>query len=124
MLDRLFPRRGRPAPAFQDIYDRIVRLRGLPPATDYAAIDRQRDFRTVFRSNAAGRRVLAQILDRCRVCERSFMPGDGSETARREGMRDVGLWLVDVLAEDTIDRPRSAESEAPDMPDAVTGERI
>lgn len=123
MLYRLFSRRGRSAPAFQDIYDRIAAIRDLPFTADYAAIDRQRDFRTVFRSGAAGRRVLAQILDRCRVCERSFVPGDGSETVRREGMRDVGIWLVDVLAEDIGDRPHSAEAEAPARPDAAAGDR-
>lgn len=51
------------------------------------------------------------------------MPGDGAETARREGMRDVGLWLVDVLAEDFGDRPHSADAEAPAGPGAITGER-
>lgn len=62
MLDRLFPRRRGPVPAFQDMCDRIARMRDVPPAMDYAPLDRQRDFRTVFRTSPAGRRVLAQIL--------------------------------------------------------------
>lgn len=120
MFDRLFSWRGRLARASDNAFDLSASIRGLLPHAGYTAIDRQRDFQTVFRSTPAGRRVLAQLLERCRVCDRSYVPGDSLETARREGLRDAGLWLVDILAEDSADRPRSAQADAPD---AGTGER-
>tara|TARA_R110000868_G_scaffold4155_23_gene25482 strand:- start:8760 stop:9155 length:396 start_codon:yes stop_codon:yes gene_type:complete len=122
MFDRLFARRGRPAPAFRHIDELTAPLGDLPQGAGYTAIDRHRDFQAVFRSTPAGRRVLAQILERCRVCRRSFVPGDGFETARREGMRDAGLWLVGILAEDPggpAGRPRSAEADAPDAAESA-----
>lgn len=113
MFDRLFARCGRPARARRDAFDIAARIRDLLPAAEYSGSDRRRDFHAVFRATPAGRRVLAQVLQRCRVCAHSYMPGDGLETARREGMRDVGLWLIDILAEDGAELPGSAEADAP-----------
>ena len=77
----------------------------------YGAADRARDFRALFRDTPAGRRVLAQLFARCRVIDRAYVPGDGAETARREGMRDVGLWLLDILGEDATAPAATAEAE-------------
>jgi hypothetical protein len=114
MFDRLFARPRPPARNPRYAYGLMAQIRDTLPATGQTARDRQRDFRAVFRSTPAGQRVLAQILDRCRVCGRSYVPGDSHETARREGARDTGLWLLDILADDDTERPRAAEADAPD----------
>lgn len=111
MFNRLF---ARPLRAARPLYDadRVrTRLHAALPGAEYTPVDRRGEFRSVFREAPVGRRVLAQVLDRCRVCERSFVPGDSLETARREGMRDIGLWLLEVLADDAADRPGTAEAE-------------
>lgn len=116
MLHRLFRRRAQRAP-MPDAYALATRLAADSPPAGYGAADRTRDFRAVFRATPAGRRVLAQLLARCRVCARSHVPGDALETARREGMRDVGLWLLDMFDE-AADAPATAEDEP-----VVTGDR-
>ena len=119
MFNRLLARFRRDARPLHDACSVRTRLYAEMPAAAYTADDRRREFRSVFRSTPGGRRVLAQVLDRCRVCERSFVPGDSLETARREGMRDTGLWLLEILADDAADRPGTAQAEpAPsDAPD-------
>jgi hypothetical protein len=84
-------------------------------AGTYSATDRRRDFISVFEATPAGQRVLAQLLDRCRTAGRSYVPGDSLETARREGQRDIGLWLMDILDEGEIDQPATAEDFRPHM---------
>lgn len=111
MFNRLFARSRRYARPFHDADHVWTRLNEDMPTQPYPADDRCRDFRRVFRATPAGRRALAQILERSRVCERSFVPGDSLETARREGMRDTGLWLLEILADDAPDRPATAEAE-------------
>lgn len=81
----------------------------LPPG--YDATDRVRDFRRALADTAEGRQVLSQILSRCRVWERSYVPGDTHETARREGMRDVGLWLLNVLERVPLNQHSVAEAD-------------
>lgn len=83
---------------------------GVEPPIGYRAEDRYRDFRLALCGTPAGRHVLAQILARCRVWERSYVPGDTHETARHEGMRDVGLWLLQVVNTDPAEMPTDAES--------------
>jgi hypothetical protein len=114
MFDRLFARPGAPARNTRNADGLVAQIRDALPTTGQTPRDRQRDFRAVFRSSPAGHRVLAQILDRCRVCGRSYVPGDSHETARREGVRDTGLWLLDILAENDVARPASAEADVPD----------
>ena len=108
MPHRLFRRRAVRA---ADPFVVADRLRAGLPEGPYTETDRARDFRAVFRATPAGRRVLAQVLERCRVCARSHVPGDTHETARREGMRDVGLWLLDMTGEGDVTRPATAEDE-------------
>lgn len=84
---------------------------GDAPPPGYSAEDRRRDFRLAFLDAPAGRRALAQLLARCRVWERSFVPGDTHETARREGMRDVGLWLLEIVNADPAAAPATADTE-------------
>jgi hypothetical protein len=67
------------------------------PGRGYAAAERARDFRRAFAETPEGERVLAQILVRCLLWERCYVAGDALETARREGMRDVGLWIMETL---------------------------
>lgn len=110
MLKRLFSL-YRSAPICGLVLTRILRRHS--PAPDYGAADRQRDFQAVFDQTPEGPRVLAQIVARCRVADRSYVPGDSLETARREGQRDIGLWLIGILTADFADRPRSAEEHAP-----------
>lgn len=112
MFDRFFRRRGSARRAPVDLLATVQHIRAQF-ARNYTVIDRQRDFHAVLRATPAGKRVLSQILDRSRACERSYVPGDSLETARREGMRDIGLWLIDMVTDDRPGRPRSAEAEAP-----------
>tara|TARA_R110002072_G_scaffold24763_12_gene83756 strand:+ start:1683 stop:2042 length:360 start_codon:yes stop_codon:yes gene_type:complete len=111
MFNRVFARvRGRVHPGHDSGRVRR-RLRHDMPGATYTEEDRRREFRGVFHAAPAGGRVLAQLLDRCRVCDRSFVPGDSLETARREGMRDIGLWLLDILEGDPPARARTAEAD-------------
>lgn len=116
MFNRLITRSRRHARARHDAYSVRTRLHAEMPTAPYTVEDRRRDFRGIFRATPAGCRVLAQVLDRCRVCDRSFVPGDSLETARREGMRDAGLWILEILVDDVSDRPGTAEAE-PALPD-------
>lgn len=114
MFNRLFRRRGAAASiphALPDALRVIETLRSDMPDRGYTAADRGRDFREVFAASPAGRRVFAQILTRSRVCARSHVPGDAYETARREGMRDLGLWLLDLTGEMAPTPPATAEAE-------------
>jgi hypothetical protein len=111
MFQRFMAGRCARAGMMPDPYRLRTRLNDDSPSQPYRAADRRRDFRDVFEATPAGRRVLAQILDRCRVCDRSFVTGDSLETARREGMRDTGLWLLEILADDVADRPGTAEAD-------------
>lgn len=86
-----------PAPMAGDPIAFSARVAGDLPDADYTAVDRFRDFRRTFVDAETGRRVLAQILTRCQLWERSFVPGDPYETARREGMRDIGLWIMEIV---------------------------
>jgi hypothetical protein len=109
MTIRPFQRRGAAAPS-ADPLALSQRLANALPG-HYGTADRARDFRTLFREMPAGRRVLAQVLARCRVLDRAYVPGDAAETARREGMRDVGLWLLEILGEDGTAPAATAEAE-------------
>ena len=88
----------------------------------YSAVDRRSDFRATFESGAAGRRVLAQILVKCRVGDRSYVPGDSHETARREGQRDVGIWLLDLLSAENEHSATTAEDDEPSRP--LSGDHV
>ncbi len=81
-----------------------------PPGGSHA-IDRRKDFRSLFQSTPEGRRVLAEILVRCQLWERSYVPGDAYETARREGMRDIGLWIMEIVDDEPGEPPHTAETE-------------
>lgn len=81
------------------------------PDRKYSALDRHREFGRLFEGGPEGRRVLAQILMRCLVWDRSHVPGDPYETARREGMRDVGLWIMEIVNAEPADVPQTAETE-------------
>ncbi len=111
MFDRFFAVCRRPGRSGPDSYCVRTRLRDDMPPQSYTVEDRRRDFRAVFEATSSGRRVLAQILERCRVSDRSYVPGDSLETARREGMRDTGLWLLENLGDAVADRPGTAEAE-------------
>lgn len=115
MFDRFCGRRERIAPADRDPVRLAERMRrdapDSDPQADYSHASRRRDFRAVLRETPAGRRVCAQILGRCGVLGRSHVPGDPLETARREGMREIGLWLLDIVAEERQSPPEVAEDE-------------
>ena len=87
------------------------RIAGDLPARGYTARDRQRDFKHVFEAGAEGRRVLAQLLMRCQVWERSYVTADTHESARREGMRDIGLWIMELINTEPVDGPETAATE-------------
>ena len=116
MFHRLFNRRGPGFCAPSALFGVDTSLAQSLPR-NYTSIDRQRDFQAVLRATPAGRRVFAQIVERSHAVERSYVPGDSLETARREGMRDIGLWLIEIVRDDRVGKPLSAEAEAPD--DAV-----
>lgn len=84
---------------------------GDTPSRGYTALERSNDFKRVLQHTPEARRVLAQILVRCQLWERSYVPGDSHETARREGMRDIGLWIMEIVNDDPIDEPHTAETE-------------
>lgn len=110
MFNRLF-RRRRIAASGPDPKSVIQILRSDVPDRDYTAVDRGRDFRETFTSTPAGRRVFAQILARSRVCARSHVSNDACETARREGMRDIGLWLLELTGDHAPTPPATAEAD-------------
>lgn len=84
------------------------------PQASYSVRDRTRDFRALFSVTEQGRRVLAQVLSRCRLWDRTYAGDDTHETAFREGNRDIGLWLMDVMEAEPRDAPASADSERND----------
>lgn len=95
----------------RDLMEFSRTIAGKIPSRGYHAIDRQKDFRTLFQSTPEGRRVMAQILVRCQLWERSHVPGDPYETARREGMRDIGLWITEIVNTEPGEAPHTAETE-------------
>ncbi len=88
-----------------------TRLAGDLPARGYTARDRRKDFKRIFETAPEGRRVLAQLLVRCQVWEHSYVAGDTHESARREGMRDVGLWIMEIINTEPVDGPETAATE-------------
>ena len=84
------------------------RMAAALPTAPYSALDRYRDFRRLFETDQ-GQRVLAQIMSRCQVWERSYAEGDTHETARREGMRDVGLWIMEIMNTEPAPTNRNEE---------------
>lgn len=86
------------------------------PGRGYGIADRTRDFHRTFRATPEGERVLAQILVRCRLWDRSYVPNDTHETARREGMRDVGLWIMEALNAEAAPQPHTAETDRTEEP--------
>jgi hypothetical protein len=93
-LSRLFGRsRGGSDP------ERLLdELRPAAPARPYGALERARDFRAAFLGSEAGRRVLWQILEWCRMYRTVAAKGDPYETYRRDGERAVGLRILAVLS--------------------------
>ncbi len=89
---------------------------GNAPGRNYSALERSNDFKRVLRQTPEARRVLAQILVRCQLWERSYVAGDPHETARREGMRDIGLWIMEIVNDEPGDEPHTAETEDGDGP--------
>ncbi len=107
MFHRLLSRR--PKPAVRSDFT-LCRFAGASQP-GLSAEDRRREFRAVLTSTPRGRRILALILARCRVCAPSHVPGDTHETARREGMRAVGLWLLDQVEDSDVLPPETAAHE-------------
>ncbi len=87
----------------------------MPDPRSYGPADQYRDFARLFDS-PMGRRVLAIILVRCQLWERSYTPGDSHETAKREGMRDIGLWLMETINMEPAPQPAATQYEDPDAP--------
>ncbi len=85
----------------------------MPNPASYSPSDRHGDFASLF-GTVHGRRVLAQILVQCQLWERSYTAGDSHETARREGMRDVGLWIMELINLEPVEPPAQTEHEEPD----------
>jgi hypothetical protein len=81
------------------------------PLAAYSVADRHRDFRETFSATEQGRRVLAQILSRCRLWDRSYAGEATHETAFREGNRDIGLWLMGVIEAEPLEAAASADNE-------------
>lgn len=96
--------------------DRITfsnRVAADHPGQTYSDADRYRDFAKLF-NTAHGRRVLSIILVRCQIWERSYAPGDSHGMAHKEGMRDVGLWLMETINMEPDILPAQNEYEEPD----------
>ncbi len=85
----------------------------MPDPRAYDEADRFRDFVHLF-NTPTGRRVLALILVRCQVWERTYVAGDSHDTAHREGMRDIGLWLMETINMEPETLPAATEQEEPD----------
>lgn len=75
------------------------------------------DFRAVFYENTRSRRVLQAILDYALVFQRSHVVGDSHETAHREGMRDVGLWLMEMIDQPIETYSEKRQSEIENVPE-------
>ncbi len=85
----------------------------LPDPRSYDDADRHADFTRLF-GTPPGRRVLAQILVRCQLWERTYVAEDSHATAHREGMSDVGLWLMETINFEPAQLPAATEHEEPD----------
>ena len=79
-------------------------------ATPRSAADVRGDFHAVFTSER-GRRVLAQILARCHMWEPTFYGEDTHETAFREGERQIGLWIYELMIDEPVEQTAVADSE-------------
>lgn len=81
----------------------------------YSKLDRYRDFRTTF-SSEAGRRVLHQIVNHCEgEPMRESQAEQTHRTAFRGGLRSAGLWIVQQMDAVPLDQAPHAESEDPDV---------
>ncbi len=67
----------------------------LPDHYDGAQLNS--DLRRLFYGSNQGMRVLAAILMQCNIFELSYVEGDTHAMAKNEGMRELGLWLMDAL---------------------------
>lgn len=70
------------------------------PSDGYDASDMGVDFRRVFYGSEQGKRVLSAILVRCKVFEPLLDQEaaiDPNALVDAEGMRKIGLWLMESL---------------------------
>ena len=65
--------------------------------------DRAIDFRAVFYGSEAGERVLADLLKKARLWDRTYVPKDPIESARREAVRAYACWIMVQLDGDVAD---------------------
>lgn len=62
-------------------------------------------------SDKRGRRIMFGLLGDCGIYRQSYIPSDTHGTAFREGVRSVGLMLVDHLREHCPDRMSEMHKE-------------
>ena len=85
-------------------------LAGCLPPPNYDATDAYKDFNAVF-GTEQGRRVLALIYARCHMWETTNRGEDTHDTAFCEGMRDIALWLQDLIADAPEPQPAQTADE-------------
>ena len=85
----------------QSFYQSLTPVK--PGINGYSKMDRYRDFRSVFGSEA-GKRVLAQLVERAEG--KPILETEVTETqvmAYRAGQRSIGLWVVQVLQAEPLE---------------------
>lgn len=92
--------------------DPVTHLDMFLEVTDHKSSesDRYHDFRAVFLRDEQSRRVLYEIMSKCRVYKQSAVPGNVNETYLREGQRAIGLWLIDALTKQPRKEPTRTEN--------------
>lgn len=75
-----------------------------------SASDRHNDFRAVFLRDEQSRRVLWEILSKCRIYNQSASLNNPNETYLREGMRSIGLWMMATLTKQPNPPPTKSEN--------------
>ena len=97
------------APAVRWRQPFAAELAAAMPGARYTARDRYCDFRRLFYETPEGMRVLAQILHEARVFYPSYVRGDTHETARNEGLRQLGLWIIEQVDHEPVDLPATQQ---------------
>ena len=86
----------------------------LPDPSGYGPEDLYRDFVRTF-STPSGKRALARLLMRCNLWGMSYVEGDTHATAKNEGARGIGQWIMETMNFEPAQLPPQTESEEPDV---------
>lgn len=86
-----------------DLYKKVWRQ-------EYTDADRYREFRAVFLRDDQSRRVLWEILSKCKVYKQSAVFDNQNRSYFNEGQRAVGLWVLATLSAEPAEAPTHTET--------------